>query len=288
MQTLSDSLTKYNTVTTMLFHPENWSSYQSYVRAALQYAQAQSIPMSTTGNWLTFWQARAATTVSMPSFTSGTLTFTATGSPAGLTLLVPEASGSQEVVSTFQVDGVSQSFTVAAYQGVMYASVVLTAGTHNISVSYTTAGRILGQISPSAAAASTTIQVQGGSITQSVPVAAGRDLRGGSTACGHLYGDAVVLELHVFACFPVRHPEYMPDVTSVNFSAASTGETLFTTQTPAVTNDSDGTGVNYELGTSFTSDVPGQITAVRFWKASSETGTHTGISGPARARCWLR
>jgi hypothetical protein len=36
------------------------------------------------------------------------------------------------VVSTFQVDGATQSFTVAAYRGVMYASVVLTAGTHNI------------------------------------------------------------------------------------------------------------------------------------------------------------
>jgi hypothetical protein len=53
-------------------------------------------------------------------------------------------------------------------------------------------------------------------------------------------------------------------------------ETLFTTQTPAVTNASDGTNANYELGTAFTSDIAGQITAVRFWKAPSETGTHTG------------
>jgi hypothetical protein len=43
-----------------------------------------------------------------------------------------------------------------------------------------------------------------------------------------------------------------------------------------VTNASDGSGVNYELGMSFTSTSAGQITAVRFWKASSETGTHTG------------
>jgi hypothetical protein len=54
------------------------------------------------------------------------------------------------------------------------------------------------------------------------------------------------------------------------------GETLFTTQTPALTNNSDGSNVNYELGTAFTSDIAGQITAVRFWKAPSETGTHTG------------
>jgi hypothetical protein len=137
VQTLSDSLTKYNAVTTMLFHPENWSSYQSYAQAALQYAQANSILMSTTGKWLAFWQARSATTLSMPSFISGTLAFTATGSPTGLTLLVPEASGTNMVVSTFKVDGVSQSFKVAAYQSVMQASVALTAGSHSISVAYT-------------------------------------------------------------------------------------------------------------------------------------------------------
>jgi len=52
------------------------------------------------------------------------------------------------------------------------------------------------------------------------------------------------------------------------------GETLFTTQTPTMTNFSN--GPNYELGTAFTSDITGQITAIRFWKAPSESGTHTG------------
>jgi hypothetical protein len=66
------------------------------------------------------------------------------------------------------------------------------------------------------------------------------------------------------------------DVTNVNFSGTFIGETLFTTQTPAVINASDGASVNYELGTAFASDVAGQVIAVRFWKASSETGTHTG------------
>ena len=41
-------------------------------------------------------------------------------------------------------------------------------------------------------------------------------------------------------------------------------------------NLSDGSGVNYELGMAFTSTSVGQITAIRFWKASSETGVHTG------------
>src|SRR6185436_9980078 len=68
------------------------------------------------------------------------------------------------------------------------------------------------------------------------------------------------------------------NLTGVNFTASPVpvGQTLFTNQTPAITNASDGSNVNYELGTAFTSTTTGQITAIRFWKASSESGTHTG------------
>jgi hypothetical protein len=65
------------------------------------------------------------------------------------------------------------------------------------------------------------------------------------------------------------------NVTGVSFSA-SDPETLFTTQTPAITGASDGSNVNYELGTLLQSDIAGQITAIRFWKDANETGTHTG------------
>jgi LmbE family N-acetylglucosaminyl deacetylase len=51
-------------------------------------------------------------------------------------------------------------------------------------------------------------------------------------------------------------------------------QSLFTTQTPALTGKSD--GENLELGMLFQSDTAGQITGIRFWKDSNETGTHTG------------
>ena len=68
------------------------------------------------------------------------------------------------------------------------------------------------------------------------------------------------------------------NVTGVDFTVSKVAivQTLFTTQTPVLTNLSDGPTVNYELGVRFLSDVAGQITAVRFWKASNETGTHVG------------
>jgi LmbE family N-acetylglucosaminyl deacetylase len=63
------------------------------------------------------------------------------------------------------------------------------------------------------------------------------------------------------------------NATGINFSGS---ESLFTTQIPALTGKSDGSGVNYELGMLIQSDIAGQITGVRFWKDSHETGTHTG------------
>lgn len=55
---------------------------------------------------------------------------------------------------------------------------------------------------------------------------------------------------------------------------AVAGQTIFTTQVPATPDASD--GVPYELGMKFQSAEPGLITAIRYWKAPSEGGTHTG------------
>ncbi|MDF0494637.1 DUF4082 domain-containing protein [Bradyrhizobium yuanmingense] len=59
-------------------------------------------------------------------------------------------------------------------------------------------------------------------------------------------------------------------------TAASATTTLFTTQTPVNTNATDGVGADYELGMRFTADTSGVIQAIRYYKASNETGTHVG------------
>ncbi|MDZ8188214.1 MAG: DUF4082 domain-containing protein [Nostoc sp. ChiSLP02] len=67
-------------------------------------------------------------------------------------------------------------------------------------------------------------------------------------------------------------------VGSVSFSALATPpgniKTVLTTQVPSIANASD--NVSYELGMKFRSTRGGKITAIRFWKAPSETGTHVG------------
>jgi hypothetical protein len=59
-------------------------------------------------------------------------------------------------------------------------------------------------------------------------------------------------------------------------AAAATPQTLFTSQVPGQTGQSDGANVNYELGNQFRSNTAGQVTAIRFWKDANERGTHTG------------
>lgn len=56
--------------------------------------------------------------------------------------------------------------------------------------------------------------------------------------------------------------------------AQAQDQKIFSVQTPAVTNIRD--GVNYELGMRFTATAAGKIKAIRFYKASNESGIHTG------------
>ncbi len=60
----------------------------------------------------------------------------------------------------------------------------------------------------------------------------------------------------------------------VTVAATDNSETLLTTQVPDAQNVNDGT--NYELGVRLRADVDGQITKLRFYKGSLETGTHVG------------
>jgi uncharacterized protein YaiE (UPF0345 family) len=62
-------------------------------------------------------------------------------------------------------------------------------------------------------------------------------------------------------------------------TAVASSQSLFAaTTTPTSTNLTDGTGAagDYELGMEFTSTKAGQINAIRYYKAASETGTHVG------------
>jgi len=65
------------------------------------------------------------------------------------------------------------------------------------------------------------------------------------------------------------------EATVITPAGSTSSTTIFSpTSTPALANLSDGTGM--EFGLKFRSDVAGQVTGVRFYKGSNNTGTHTG------------
>jgi Domain of unknown function (DUF4082)/Bacterial Ig domain/Fibronectin type III domain/Lysyl oxidase len=57
-------------------------------------------------------------------------------------------------------------------------------------------------------------------------------------------------------------------------AAAVTPDTIFGSSTPATIDSGDGSSVN--LGVKFTSEVAGNVTGIRFYKATTNTGTHIG------------
>src|SRR5262249_7071029 len=138
-----------------------------------------------------------------------------------------------------------------------------------------TGAQISGQISPQAAAISTTVQVQSGATTVYVQPAADGTYSIGSLPPG-TYALTPVSSGYSFSPASQSVTIATSNVTGVNFAGTTGPDTLFTTQTPASVNLSDGPNTNYELGMAFTSGVGGNVSAIRFWKATSETGAHTG------------
>ena len=62
--------------------------------------------------------------------------------------------------------------------------------------------------------------------------------------------------------------------TPIGVAQAVASQTLLTTQVPALPDISD--GVAYELGMKFQAGRSGQVTALRYWKAASDGGSHVG------------
>jgi hypothetical protein len=76
---------------------------------------------------------------------------------------------------------------------------------------------------------------------------------------------------------PTPVPTATPIATATPVPTATpsvTGETLLGSSSPASIDAND--GVAYELGMKFSATTAGQITAIRFYKSPSESGTHTG------------
>jgi hypothetical protein len=206
----------------------------------------------------------AGTTVTLSGAASATTTadasgnYTFTGLANGSYIITPSKSGfsfspasATPTVNNANVTGVN--FTIAAVP------------TYSIS----------GTISPSANGTGATLTLSGATSASTTADASGNFSFSGLANGAY----TVTPSKSGFTFTPANAPATVSNasVTGINFTATanSAPQTLFTTQTPSTTKR-DGSSVNYELGMAFSSTSAGQITGIRFWKASSETGTHTG------------
>ena len=218
---------------------------------------------------------------------SGTITPTAAGSGATVKL-----TGSATVTVTANSSGaysfsglIAGSYTVTPSQtGYIFNPVSTAVSVTNANVTANFAGSvsngttysISGTVSPVASGAGVTITLTGTASASTLT-----DASGNFTFAGLANGPYTVAPSKTnFAFSPPQSPlsrsPASVNLTGVNFTATATSETLFTTQVPVSVNQSDGGSINYELGTLFQSNVAGQIAAIRFWKDTKETGTHTG------------
>jgi hypothetical protein len=142
------------------------------------------------------------------------------------------------------------------------------------SISSGTTYSISGTVTPSASGTGATITLTGAATASTLT-----DASGNFTFSGLSNGNYTLTPSKLnFAFSPTSTAVAVAsaNITGVTFSTTATAQTLFTTQSPTQINQTDGSTTNYELGTLVQSNTPGQITGIRFWKDSKETGTHTG------------
>ena len=219
-----------------------------------------------------------------PYTLTGTITPTAAGSGATVTLIGPYSTtvtanssgvytftgliaGSYSVAATHTGYLFNPAATVvavnnASVSGVNFAATQASGGTYSIS----------GSVTP--AVSGITITLSGASTGTTLTTASGT-----FSFSGLGNGSYTLTPSSAGVSFsPTQSTTTISgaNITGITFSSTSTSQTLFTTQTPGSLDQSDGAKVNYELGTLLQSSVPGQITAIRFWKDAEESGLHTG------------
>lgn len=274
---LADSASKYNTAVTMLFHPDLWGNYQAYASGVEQYAVSNNIPVWSVGQWLRFWSGRDQSAFTNVAFASNTLTFNVVTAAQGMTVMVPRAFSNSAILG-ITADGSTQSYSNVTLQGIDYGSFVIPSGTHSVAVAYSPTFALSGNVSPSAAASTASMSLSGGPDNLSTTTSAANGtysfsgLKNGTytvTPAAAGYTWAPTSRSVTITSAPASNVDFTASVVSVT-------QTLFTTQTPAQTSLTDGSTTNYELGMQFMSDAVGEITAIRFWKPTNDTGTHIG------------
>lgn len=283
-------------------HTDSVASNES--DATILSAVDRGVPVISAQQLLTWVDARSRSAFQSIAWSNHTLTFTVQADPnaRGLLALVPIPDGA--VTGSVQRDGIAQPFTVRTMKGISYATFPASSGAYTVTMStdavppivtvVTPAGGSLGVsadapivISFSEAMAPETLQSATITLQDAAaqPVAAtlGYDpatftvtlqpvvaLAGSQTYTLRVAGGAAGVK-------DLSGNPLAADVTTSFTTAAAVSQVYSVwpgTAVPATVQELDPNTV--ELGLKFRSSVNGYITAIRFYKSSANTGTHTG------------
>ncbi|MDA8430934.1 MAG: DUF4082 domain-containing protein [Geobacteraceae bacterium] len=257
--------------------------------AIVNSAQSRGIPIVSARQMLTWLDGRNASTFGALSWSGSNMTFTITAGQGanGLVALLPLASN--QSVTRITNNGSSIPFSTAAIKGIRYARFAAATGTYLVAYSSsndTTPPTVTAFAVPTAA---TTLTVPISSFTATDNVA----------VTGYLVNESATPPSVSAAGWSTTAPTSYRFATggsktlyawakdaSGNVSAGRSGSITITisaqgpytiwpaTTIPAVVDSGPDSAV--ELGVRFRSDTNGTVTGIRFYKASTNTGTHSG------------
>ncbi|WP_092607059.1 DUF4082 domain-containing protein, partial [Raineyella antarctica] len=295
----------YYGVYTINAHTDTTDSVEA--DAVVASAKAHGVPVVTAKQMLTWLDGRNSSSFANLSWSANRLAFTvAPGAGArNLDMMIPTNSSTGSLASV-TVDGVPASFTTRTIKGIRYAFVNATSGSYVATYSADTTAPTIGSTSPAAGATNVALStavtatasealdpasVTGSTVrlldpaSNQVPATVSYDATSNSIRLAPTSSLAADTKYTA----TISGGGDGPAVTDLagNRLAASVTWT-FTTQsaptgpftiwpasaTPATPSVSDPNAV--ELGVRFRSDVAGNVTGIRFWKGTQNTGTHTG------------
>ncbi len=270
-------------------------------------AKAHGVPVVSSRQMLTWLDARNASTFSAQSWAASKLTFTLTAnaSAVGLNAMLPTHT-SAGVLTGLTRAGSAVAYTWSGIKGVEYAFFPGVSGTYVATYGADTAAPTVSATSPANAATGVSVAVQptvtfSEAMTAASIGASSIELRDSSNAlvsatvaydagtrsaivtpAGPLSGQgAYTLTVHGGATDP-RVKDAAGNALAANATVTFTTAAAPTcpcdvfgpTAAPANPAVVDPSAV--ELGVRFTADVDGAVTAIRFYKGATNTGTHLG------------
>ncbi|MDP9124720.1 MAG: DUF4082 domain-containing protein, partial [Pseudomonadota bacterium] len=278
--------------------------------ATVASAKAHGVPVVSARQMLTWLDARNASSFSAQSWSANVLTFTVTADPAatGLNAMVPTRTAAG-VLTGLTRAGTTVAYTWSGIKGVEYAFFPAVSGTYVATYGADTSAPTVTTTSPASGATAVSVTVQP-SVTFSEAMSA--TSIGGSTfelrdASNSLVSATVTydagsrsailtptaalaaqsvytLTIHGGATDP-RAKDAAGNALAANKTWSFTTGTSTTGGTcpcdafgasavPAIPAVVDPSAV--ELGVRFSSDVAGSVTGIRFYKGTTNTGTHVG------------